>query len=163
MKKVWIVLEKNKGFVQRCIRWFTKSEVDHVAILYWSDFWQSNFILEAVPSGVKIRPAKDRKFTHKFLVKYNIAPDIRLAVDKIGQPYDFVSLLAFGWLILCWRYLKIKAKYPWKDAYGQFCSELVGRIMKRNKDICLPESQWVSPEDILRECRQLSIFEEIKG
>lgn len=160
MNRIWIVFEKDRGFVPRVIRWLTKSDFNHVAIEYDSDDWNGRWAAEAATKGVRTVPSSKRKWTRRFLVKYPEAKiDLRSTSQFIGEAYDFAGFFLFGWILLFWRVLKLKVRRPWRSTKGQFCSEFVARFIGVQDPFSNP--QWVTPEDIFRRCCIRSdMFEE---
>jgi hypothetical protein len=163
MKDICIVFERDKGFIARAIRWFTKGEVNHVAVKYDSEDWQEEWIVEAMPRGVFARKSKNRKWyaAFKFYSKDGTeTDDLRRISKHIGEKYDFATFFMFMWVQLCWRWLKLKVKKPWRSAKGQICSELIARLLE--KDIQFENPQWVHPQELLEICRsRKDLFEEI--
>jgi len=150
MKDIYVVFQKTDNFVAKAIRWFTKSNVNHIAIMIYSDEWQDLMILEADVKGVTLTPARKRKFVRTFKVNQDISEDVVAAKKYIGESYDFTALFAFGFLMVIRRLWQSKRiRFPWTSK-GQLCSEIVARIFLKYSDINNP--QWISPEDMLEYC-----------
>ena len=162
MKNIKIVFGKSKGFFPWLIRWLTDSSVNHVAITYESTDWENTWVAEAEPKGVYTTPQNNRTWLFSFDIKYDIANSVKFAQQYFGEHYDYPSFFAFGWILLCWKLLKINIRRPWRSASGQFCSEFVARILQpKYPEIDNP--QWVTPQDLLAICRRhTDNFIEIK-
>ena len=68
MNNIRIVFEADKGIVPRIIRYLTKSDVNHVALEYWSEDWHSDMSFEAVTSGVCTKPSHSRNWKYQFKI-----------------------------------------------------------------------------------------------
>jgi hypothetical protein len=64
--------------------------------------------------------------------EYRATQDTRIACRSIanyfGNAYDYVGLLLFGWVIIAWRWLKLKVTKP-RNTKAQVCAELIARWM----------------------------------
>ena len=161
MKNIQIVFEHSTGWAERCIQWFTQSEVDHVAVLYDSDDWDVPWRAEAATKGVRAVPNNpERKWKYVFDVKYDAKADVQAAQKYIGESYDFAGFFLFAWILLLWRLLKVKVRRPLHPTKGQFCSEFVANVLKpKVSEITNP--QWTTPEDLLEICQvRVDLFKE---
>ena len=162
MKNILIVFERGSSWIAKLIRWFTDGEVNHVGISYFSEDWQEDWIVEALPRGfITHKKKKNQKWYAAFKMNYEgAAIDVRRVRNRVGNQYDYLSLVAFGWVKLWWKLFKIKIKKPWRSAQGQLCSEAVAEIIKLRVDIGNP--QWISPQQLLDICRNRpDLFEEV--
>lgn len=132
MKNTCIVFERDENFIGRAIRWFTNSDVNHVAVEYLSNDWKEEMVFEAIPRGVWIRPSKRRKWRYVFRAKFEgVEDDTRKAGQYIDKKYDFAGFFLFIPFILAWRWFKVKLRRPLHKTKGLFCSELVAVILHR--------------------------------
>ena len=151
MKNISIVFERDKGFVAAAIRAVTKYDSNHVAIRYDSDDWGTPWVLEAtVNRGAQPFPVRKRVWTHVYLVNpgCDLVPHIQSSDTLIGQRYDFLAILLFGWLFAIWDYLKLKFFRPHWTLKGQMCSELVATIFNKKFPVAFESPQWTSPAEI---------------
>jgi hypothetical protein len=160
MKNIKIVFEHDKGFVERVIRWLTRSDVNHIAVVYDSTDWECPWVAEAAVKGVRTVPERSRRWKYSFNVKYDAIRDVQGAQQFIGQSYDFTGFFIFGWILLWWRLLKVRIRRPLHPTKGQFCSEFVAQVLLPK--VYFEDPQWVTPQDILEVCRNhKELFEEV--
>ena len=153
MKNISIVFERDEGFVAAAIRAVTKYDSNHVAIRYDSDDWGTSWVLEAtVNRGAQPFPVRGRKWTHVYQVTAlcDLVPHIQSSETLIGQRYDFLAILLFGWLFAIWDYFKLKLFRPHWTLKGQMCSELVSTILNKQFSGTFESPQWTSPAEISR-------------
>jgi hypothetical protein len=165
VKNISIVFERDKGFVAAAIRAVTKYDSNHVAILYDSDDWETPWVLEAtVNRGAQPFPARERKWTHAYQANpgCDLVPHIQSSETLIGQRYDFLAILLFGWLFAIWDYFKLKLFRPHWTIKGQMCSELVSTILNKQFPGTFEAPQWTSPAEISRFLESHSVdFEKL--
>jgi len=154
MRNIKIVFEHDKGFVERVIRWLTSSDVNHCAVLYDSDDWDSVWVAEAAVKGVRAVPGGYRKWKYVYEVKYDATKDVQIAQQFIGQSYDFAGFFLFGWFLLLWKLLKIKFRHPLHKTKGQFCSEFLGFIIAQELPEEIPDTQWTTPQELVEICKK---------
>jgi hypothetical protein len=126
-----------------------------VAIIYESKDWQTDISIEAESNGV-ICHHSNRKIKYLFNVNDQAAFDnLRYILKNLGEYYDYIGLLKFGFVLLWWKFFKKKVRQPTQNTKGQFCSELVARYL-----ICFPgikdqikNPQYISPGDLLDICK----------
>lgn len=162
MKNICIFFERGNSELAKAIRWFTDGEVNHVGISYFSDDWQEEWVVEALPRGlISHKKKKNQKWYSCFKIKYEDAvTDVWRVRNRIGNQYDYLSLIGFGWVKLWWKLFKIKIRKPWRSAQGQLCSEAVAEMIKKRVDIKNP--QWIDPQQLLDICRSRpDLFEEV--
>lgn len=155
MKDVKCVFERDDTFLGRAIRWFTSGRVNHVAVTYRSEDWQSEWVVEALPKGVTCRPVRNRKWAYVVTPKKDVSKSLRAASDYLDRKYDFKGFFLFAIIILAWRWLRIKIRKPSLSGKAQICSEFATHV------ILLPvlgpvvdDPQWVHPEELLAICEQ---------
>jgi uncharacterized protein YycO len=152
-----INLTASSGVLGRIILWMTRGIVNHAMIVYESSIWGGHWAAQAVGHGVEVVPLfralRGRKSIAVYRCKFDAEVALKKIRRKVGAPYDFKSMLWFGWAIVAWRIFKRKIKKPWKNTRGQFCSELVARMFHAAG---LPDTDWdfelVSPEDLRLYC-----------
>jgi hypothetical protein len=148
MINICYVYESDPSWAGRIIRWFTNGKFSHVAICYESSDWKDVWVVEAVLKGVLARPVRNRKWAAIVRAKYDAAPYVRSAEKFIGEKYDIPSLLIFGWLILAWRWFRLKVRRPHRPGNSQFCSELAAHTILPVLGYVIPDPQWVDPDQL---------------
>jgi hypothetical protein len=154
LKRVSIVFYDGDSLVSKAIRWFTKSKVNHTAIVYDSEDWGTEITIEAASNGV-IAHKSSRKAKHKYIVSDPKAFEkLKTITSYLGEFYDYIGIVKFGLLLLWWKLLKIKIRKPLTNTKGQFCSELVARYLISFPNIEIKSPQWTSPGDLLIVCEK---------
>ena len=160
MHDLYIVFEKDKGIVPAIIRYLTNSDINHVAIVFYSADWYCPMTFEATTKGVRVVPEGSRYWTHEYRINKEIAEDIKDRMTDhralIGKKYDWLALFLYGWILIFWRWFKIKLKKPLLKAKDQLCSELVARVLWYHIKDLVPQDdpQWVTPQDLLKVCEE---------
>lgn len=152
MKNEFIVFERDNNVVAALIRFFTKYDSNHMALQYDSEDWAATWTLEATTThGVHTKPLRKRTWTHVYRVNDDaLTNEIRAEADKVGEPYDFASILLCGWVFILWDYLKLKIFRPHWSLKGQNCSEFIANILNRKFVAAFDMPQWTSPADIAK-------------
>jgi hypothetical protein len=155
MYNIRIAFEYDDTFWGKAVRWFTKGRVNHVAVLYHSDDWKSQWAVEALTKGVVCRPVRTRGWKYIVTPKepHYVAMYLRDAGQYVGKKYDFQGFFLFALLLLIYRWFRVKLKHPSLTSKAQHCSELAGHVI-------LPilgssrDPQWIHPEELLSICEQ---------
>jgi hypothetical protein len=126
---VRLVFTASKTFFGRLIRWLTGGKVSHVFLEYDSSLWGGRWVAEATVGGVrKVSSARAR---HNVVWEYRAKQDTRVACYSIakyfGNAYDYAGIFVFAWLIIAWKWLKLKVRRPHRSTKSQVCSELIAR------------------------------------
>jgi hypothetical protein len=152
LKTVAITFYDGEGTLSKLIRWFTKSKVNHTAIVYDSEDWDTEITIEAASNGV-IAHKSSREPKYKFyIVDLNAFEKLKTIMGHLGELYDYFGIVKFGIFLLWWKVFKTKVRKPLRETKGQFCSELVARYLLSFPNIEIKNPQWVSPEDLLDIC-----------
>ena len=116
-----------QGFVARAIRLFTRSRVNHTAIVI--EVWNELFIIDSQADGTNLRPIKEwnDKYNYSYIIhrpKTFTTQQREKAVSVIGTtPYDFKSLLWYQPVYILTG--KWKGKRYDAAAEKLYCSEYV--------------------------------------
>lgn len=160
MTNIRYVYEHDGGFVARAIRWFTKGSYNHVAILFESEDWRSNWVLEAIERGVVARPEKKRKWRAIVTPKYDASNYVRAAARFVGEKYDFRAFFIFAWILLAWRWLRLKVRRPHLSGNAQFCSELCAHTILPVLGNAIEDPQWIDPDTLFKlQCAYPEFYE----
>jgi len=128
---VRLVFTASRTWFGRLIRWLTGGKVSHVFLEYDSTLWGGRWVAEATVGGVRKVPAY--KVRHNIVYEYRVQMDPNVACNAIakffGNAYDYAGILIFGWCIIAWRWLKLKARRPHRSTKSQVCAELIARWM----------------------------------
>lgn len=164
MRRPQIVFERTKGFIGWLIRKITRSEINHVAIVFDSGDWHTKLVIEAdLKVGVVLQPARKRRWNFVFDMAYTNATSHVAKVERhIGQEYDLAGTVLLGALTITFGFLKKVFGKAFKVDFkkiplgskGQFCSELVARVIQLEVGTkYMQRPQWMSPQDLLVLCR----------
>jgi hypothetical protein len=154
MNKVSIVFYSGDSVPSKVIRWFTKSTVNHTAILYESQDWGTDILIEAASNGVICHPSSREPKCEYVILDTKAFSKLKTITDYLGEFYDYAGIVKFGIFLLWWKLFKTKVRKPLNSTKGQFCSELVARYMQSLTGISIKNPQWTSPEDLLKLCKQ---------
>ena len=120
----------SEGFIGRAIRWFTRSRVNHTALVI--EVWNELFILDSQADGTNMRPISEwnRKYNYSYIID---RPDEfttkqrNKAVSVIGHtPYDFKSLLIYQPIYILTGKWRGKTKDAAKNRL--YCSEYIAWV-----------------------------------
>jgi len=149
-----IILVKNFDILSKLIRWYTKSEFNHVGIIV-----DNKYIVEAIPKyGVRLFTLQNYKNQKEageldFIIckVKNLSESERkivetFALKQVGKSYDFVQLICVG---ILYMFRKLRKLEP-IDLNGWLCSELVAESfyevgIKFKKDV---DPDNITPKDI---------------
>ena len=158
MKNVRYVYEADDNFIGKAIRWFTNGRVNHVALTYDSDDWdtvvdgetkRAEWVVEAIPKGTVSRPVRNRKWTHVVTPKYDAIPYLKAAQEFVDRKYEFKAIFLFAIFILAWRWFRLKLRRPTLAGKAQICSELAAHTVLPILGPAIENPQWVHPEELL--------------
>ena len=99
--KVYFRLVKGKGFYDRIIRWYSRSDYTHAEFAWPLDSKNPEQWLGAQPKGgVKIRPKNYLPWNYD-LFCVDISPEQyrglqRYVLSQLGKPYDWKAILNMG-------------------------------------------------------------------
>lgn len=170
--KVFIVFTSPPSILKRVITWFTGGKTSHVMLSYIDPFWGGEWTAASDWDGVRLYQA-NKTFKYvigKYECKFDVTGGIQAISALINQPYDYVNLLAIGFVALVWKIFKKKIKNPWKNAKAQICSEFATRFLKGAKfqggnlpEVSLWDPESISPADVMSYCdRHPELFDPQK-
>ena len=150
MRDVCFTFEADDNFIGKAIRWFTDSDVNHVAAEFGSIDWEATWVVEAIPKGTVCRPSRNRKWTYIVTPKYDAREHIRAAQDFVDRKYEFKAIFLFAIFILAWRWFRLKWHKPFLKGKDQICSELVSHMVLPVLGPVIEDPQWTDPGKLLR-------------
>jgi len=150
VNQVYIGFERDPGLVPWLIRKLTRFDYNHILFLYQSADWGGEWTFESVYGrGVRTVPLRaTRKIHERYLVKYDIAPDIRANQELFLQQYDLLGLILFGVWILLKSATRLRLSFNGLKLKGQTCSEVLATVLRNRFYAELEFPQWVNPKDI---------------
>jgi len=139
-----IVYTASNTLFGKVIRYLTNSKVSHVMIQYSSDLWGGEWVAEATLPMVCKMPAEKarRNVVTEFECLFDAKPALHAIRDEIGKWYDFKLIFGLGFILMLWKFLKIKIRRPLGNSKGDICSEFVAKFYKAAK---LPNSGNIVP------------------
>ena len=143
---------RSNSIVGAIIRWFTKSEVNHVFLIFPLGGFE--WVLEASWFGVYIIPYE------RYVIHANVTRVFEIEEAKlnsmsmlrfIGAGYDYAGLIGMAWVMLG-RSLRRGWRNPWQSQKASFCSEMVASLLIEAKYPGAKEldPRQTSPEDLLK-------------
>lgn len=138
MSRILIVLARSKGLLGKLIRWFTKSEVNHAYIIFYSAEWNDFMAIEIDERGIVIVPAFKEEHKYCYSEEYELKNADKdkiitaLVAERglIGAKYDWLGLISFGFRMLVWRLTGTKDfMHPVHSKTRLFCSEYVANVI----------------------------------
>jgi hypothetical protein len=150
MGKVWITFEKDPGVVPWLIRKFTRFKYNHVLFLYENTDWNSVWTSESVSKqGVRSVPLLPHRTVHeKFLLKFDVWPDLRTCQHLITSPYDLLSLLMQAIRISLRTLFRVRVNWGGVALKGLNCSEWIALVLQNRFPVEFESPQWVDPKDV---------------
>lgn len=119
------------GRLSRWVRRFTRSRVSHCIVVYRSEVFGQEMVLEASGNGFRMISWRRWDRANKLIALYRLdlpAEDLRVALqrlaDRLGDSYDTVSL--FGFALRRWLRLK---KVPFNSKSKLVCSEALALFL----------------------------------
>jgi uncharacterized protein YycO len=126
--RVRIGFSTTKAWISRVIRWWTKSKVSHVFLVYFDDARGEDMVLDVAWSGVRrvsLREFHEEQNDVVALVEMpgELESPLRSAFAWLGRPYDWKTLVRF------WRVARPFLKPSAGPA--MICSEMVVRVLQQ--------------------------------
>jgi hypothetical protein len=133
---VYVAFSGGTGWLQRLIKWFSRSDVNHAFLVLWDADFGGWVQLGADTGGWIQSPAEDRL---KLPVCRLYAPppgvDLRVGLKGLrtvlGAGYDVGGLVGMSWVMLMRRFGR-KVKNPLQRSSKWFCSEIVDVVCARS-------------------------------
>jgi hypothetical protein len=119
------------GWLSRWVRRFTRSRVSHCIVVYRSEVFGQEMVLEASGNGFRMVSWRRWDRANRLIALYRLElpePDLRIALqrlaDRLGDSYDTVSLFGFA-LSRCLRLKKV----PFNSRSKLVCSEALALFL----------------------------------
>jgi len=145
-----------KKIMSRIIMWATRSKASHSYIRF--DVAGEPVVIHSNQHGINCdhydKFKKSKKIVKEF--KMDLSPEqekaiLSHALKLLDTPYDFLSVVGFGWVLLC-KALGCKVKNPFPNRSAYQCSEFVLRTLREAGKLDgfdhIPRER-VSPEDLI--------------
>jgi hypothetical protein len=109
------------------VRRLTGSKASHAFFIYDDMDWGCQMVLEAHELGFRLIPLEHFRRRNKVLAVFEPCVDISagvqfVALEYLGEPYDFGGLIGFSFVLLG-RWLRKKWHNPLHSTKAVFCSE----------------------------------------
>ncbi|HTE56475.1 MAG TPA: hypothetical protein VK698_36730 [Kofleriaceae bacterium] len=138
------------GWLSRGIRWFTGSRASHCFVVYRSDVFNQEMVLEASGNGFRIISWRRWDKGNKLIALYRLQmpePDLRVGLqqlsNRLGDAFDKLSLIGFA----LQRWFRLK-HVPFNSREKLVCSEAVALFLHWC-GIPIPDVSVVAPQDLL--------------
>jgi hypothetical protein len=122
------------------IRKVTKSQVSHAWVVYHSDLFDLEMVMEAHELGFRSLTLEHFKAKNKIVLLHpidvDVTPGLRLLAVHLGDTYDYAGLFGMGIVLIQQRLRgffkkwKKRFKNPWQSANKYFCSEAVVTMLQ---------------------------------
>jgi hypothetical protein len=113
----------NDNLLAQIIKWFEGSPVNHCAIGFVKNGEQC--WLQAAHAGIQV---VDRGWLSGLVAEFQVIPNIEnevgLAEQRVGQPYDDLTLVGMAIIIIA-KLFGIGINNPFYQKAGAICSELI--------------------------------------
>ena len=152
--------------LSRLIRWFTRSKASHAYLRF--TVAGEELVLHSTRHGINFDHYSKFKSHNKVVKEYRILVDeatetegLRAALRLIDQPYDFLSIAGFAWVLAC-RSIGLKVKAPFRNRAAYHCSEFGLTILRKlGLDCPGAKRELTSPEDLMSCLGKLEQAKEI--
>lgn len=145
----------SNSLISKIIRKLTRSKVSHTYLRH--NIEGHELVLHANQHGVEFDKYSDfyKKFTivAEYTLEMADAQEkafVFYAIQQVDRPYDFLSLIGFGWVLLNKAFNR-KVRNPFRNKSAYFCSELMVTSLQAaqfyNTDIL--DRDLTSPEDLM--------------
>jgi hypothetical protein len=129
-------------------------------VLIGVELFGREVFIHADVGGVQVTPRdrflRNNRIVAEFETRWEMPEDLlKVAVEHIGDKYDYVAFLGFLWPVMLWRWFHVKTQNPLASARGMVCSEFAARIdpdglvISEFKGI---DPENTKPEDLLEIC-----------
>ena len=140
---------RNGNALSWLIRKLTKSPVSHTWLLYYSEDFQCDMVLEATVEGFRTLPleafkAQGSTVIQIFAPKYSLDAGFAAMKDDIGERYDVDGLLG-AFIPIMGAWFKRKWHNPFHSSKELFCSEAVTKCMQYSD---YPDSSALIADDV---------------
>lgn len=134
-----LTFTRTEGHYGKLIRWFTKSEYNHVMITWHDTTYEADMkrgVISPADSASAVRLEHFRIRTNVSGIE--IAQAHQWLKAQVGQPYDWLGIL--GQIV----------SRPWASTRGWYCSRLATRLLwQLNKDAkTLLPTDHLSPHEL---------------
>lgn len=143
--KADIIAFKSYTLLSRLIRWVTRKDVTHVAILVGD-----HLIMETSLFGVRLRPLRDREYSYCILRCPTLTEEQQIDItdfvmQSVGKGYDFKLLIGIGINLVFGKQLS------WNNKDRYICIELILKAYESVGIDLLPNinTDIMTPEDLL--------------
>jgi hypothetical protein len=138
------------GWLSRGIRWITGSRASHCFVVYRSEIFNQEMVLEASGNGFRIIPWRRWDKANKLIALYRLElpdADLRAGLEqlsnRLGDAFDTLSLIGF----VLKRWLRLR-HVPFNRRDKLVCSEAVALFLHWS-GIPIPDVGVVAPQDLL--------------
>lgn len=150
---ILIGFSTSKVWYSNLIRWATKAKVSHAFLL--ASFLGKLLVFQEGPLGYSVctfeKFKKDNEVVALIVPKVSIEEGFKKSLAQLGQPYAYLALLGFAFVLFV-KLLGWKLTHnPLSSAHSTFCSQRGAQILR---DSHYPgaetlDPELTSPEDLL--------------
>jgi hypothetical protein len=148
--EVHLGFSTTRGLLSRLIRWGTSARASHCFLVYPSDVFGCEMVLEATGAGFRVLSWKRFDRGNRLIAVYRLklSPDclrggMTLLAPRLGDAYDSWSLV--GYLLRSWFSLR---RVPFNSRTKLVCSEAVALYL-RHCGVDVGDVRVVTPRDLL--------------
>ena len=157
-----------KAIMSRIIMWATRSKASHSYIRF--EVAGEPIVIHSNQHGVNCDHYTKFKKGKKIVKEYelDLTPEqeqiiLAYVLKRLDSPYDFLSVLGFGWVLFC-KALGRKVKNPFPNRAAYQCSEFVLRSLRdagKLDGFNHLARERVAPEDLIKVLNDHKLATEI--
>lgn len=141
--------------MSKIIKWATRSKASHAYIII--EVAGEPVVIHSNQHGINCdhynKFVRGKKIISEYSLLINIDKEqlaTSYAIRMLDEPYDFLSVIGFGWVLLC-RALGYKVKNPFPNKSAYQCSEFALNVLRKAGLGGLDNlsRERVAPEDLI--------------
>jgi hypothetical protein len=152
---VIIGFSSTDAIISRIIKWFTRSKASHAYVLF--EVAGEQLVIHSTEKGINCDCYRKFVKENKIVAEYKLLIDkdsdrraLAQAICMLDKPYDFLSVLGFGWVIFN-RVIGRRIKNPFPNRSAYHCSEFALTMLRKAKlqDLEHLSRELTAPEDLI--------------
>jgi hypothetical protein len=122
------------------VRKLTNSQVSHAWVVYQSELFDRQMVMEAHELGFRTITYDHFKSKNKVVmvvpVDVDVTPGLRMLSEHLGEMYDYSGLFGMSFVLIgqwfkrTFKKWRRRIRNPWANAKRMFCSESVVALLQ---------------------------------
>lgn len=130
LPRVYVAFYWGTAWYSKVIEWFTNGP-SHAALVYVDDEFGAWLQLGSEANGWVFIPCRTSDILRAYeLPGIDLWKGVRKQIGWLNAPYDFGGLFGMAWVMVAWRWFKMKVRNPLQSRKAWFCSEMVAQICR---------------------------------